>query len=421
VADALPPLYRQRAFRALWSAQTISLFGSAITQLAIPLVAVLALDASPFDVAILSAVDFVPSLLFTLYAGVVVDRRRRRPILIAADISRAIVLATVPIAAALGTLSMSQLYIVGFLAGTFTVFFDIGYLSYLPAVVARDQLVTANARLATSQAAAQIGGPGIAGALISLMGAPAAVLADVASFLVSALLLGRVTVAEAVALPDQSSAKSGIAASIRLGLAYLARQPYLRALTAAIATANLFKTIAYATLIVYEVRVLGLTPAAIGLITAIGYLGVLAGSLVSARLASLVGVGHAVILAQVVGAASTFVVAVATPSVAFVALAVAGVLEGLGAVITNVTVVSLRQAIAPPDMVGRVNASMRFVNWGIVPVGAVVGGVFATAVGMQATIWVGAFGALLAIVPLVGSSVRTLRTIPAESPSVASD
>ncbi|HEY7420576.1 MAG TPA: MFS transporter, partial [Gaiellaceae bacterium] len=185
-------LWRDSDFLRFWAAQTASQVGSQVTQLALPLVAIVVLDASTFEVALLTVVEFLPWLIVSLPAGVWVDRVRRRPVLVAADVGRALALAWVPLGAALGVLSVWQLYAVGFVAGSLTVFFDVGYQSYIPSLVGRDRLVDGNSKLEFTRSAAQIGGPGLGGALITALSAPYAILVDAASFVVSALLLGTI-------------------------------------------------------------------------------------------------------------------------------------------------------------------------------------------------------------------------------------
>src|ERR671935_1242601 len=182
-------LWRHADFLKLWSAQTVSQFGTTVSQVALPLVAVLVLDASAFQVAALGTVEFLPFLLFTLPAGVWVDRLPRRPILVVADLGRACALGSIPLAAAIGHLTLTQLYVAGFVTGTLTVFFDVSYQSYLPSLVERPELVEGNAKLEVSRSAAQIGGPGIGGLLVRAFTAPYAVLADAVSYLGSALFI----------------------------------------------------------------------------------------------------------------------------------------------------------------------------------------------------------------------------------------
>src|SRR5438105_11611746 len=182
-------LWRHPEFVKLWTGQTISRFGSEISQLAIPLAAALVLDASPAQMGLLSAFEFAPFLLLSLFAGVWVDRVRRRPVLIVADIGRAVILGSIPVAAVLGVLRIEQLYVVGLLTGVLTVFFDVAYQAYLPVLVSREHLVEGNSKLEVSRSVAQILGPGVAGALVQIITAPFAVAIDAASFIASALCL----------------------------------------------------------------------------------------------------------------------------------------------------------------------------------------------------------------------------------------
>jgi MFS family permease len=260
-------LWRQGDFLRLWGAQTISQFGTQITLLALPLVAIIALDASTFEVAALEAIEFLPFLLFALPAGVWVDRLPRRPILVVADFGRAVALLTIPIAAAFDVLTIWQLFAVAFATGVLTVFFDVAYQSYLPALVARDELVDGNAKLEVSRSAAQVGGPGIAGVLVDVLTAPYAIVADAVSFVWSALLLFRIRSIEP--RPERDLASS-LRSELAEGLRYVLRDPRWRAISAYVASSNFFFSVAFAVFLLYAVRELHLSPLTIGLVLALG-------------------------------------------------------------------------------------------------------------------------------------------------------
>ena len=233
------PLWRNRDFVRLWSGQTVSQFGSEVTNLALPFVAILVLKASTFEVAALAVVDTLPFVLFSLPAGVWVDRLRRRPILIAADWGRALALGSIPVAFAAGALTLVQLYLVGFVAGTLTVFFDVSYQSYLPSLVEREQLSEGNSKLETSRSAAQVAGPGLAGVLVGVLRAPYAIAVDAASFVVSALFVSRMAGAET--LPERVGPR-GMRREIAEGLRYVLRHPLMRPSLIRVATGNFFNS-----------------------------------------------------------------------------------------------------------------------------------------------------------------------------------
>src|ERR671935_2401158 len=256
-------LWRHADFLKLWSAQTVSQFGTTVSQVALPLVAVLSLHASAFQVAALGTVEFLPFLLFTLPAGVWVDRLPRRPILVIADAGRAAALGSVPLVAAVGHLTLAQLYVAGFVTGTLTVFFDVAYQSYLPSIVERDRLVDGNAKLEVSRSAAQIGGPGLGGLLVRLFTAPYAVLADAASYVWSSLFVFWIRRPEVV--PERTAESPSLIRELIDGVKYLLGHRYWRWISMSTATFNFFNNVAFAILIVYLVRRLDMSPLTIGI------------------------------------------------------------------------------------------------------------------------------------------------------------
>jgi MFS family permease len=419
-AEPRRSLWRHADFMKLWTAETISQLGSQVSLLALPLVAITVLDASAFQVGLLGTVEFAPFVLVGLPAGVWVDRLRRRPVLVAGDLGRALALASIPLAYELGVLSIGQLYVVGFVTGVLTVFFDVAYQSYLPALVAPDQLVEGNSKLEISRSGAQIAGPGLAGGLIDLVTAPVAVLADALSFALSGAFIGLIRRGEPA--PERAPAgrrRGAMRREIAEGLRYVLGHRLLRPIAACTATANLFNAVMYAVVVLYMVRQLGLRPAAIGLVFAAGNLGFLAGAVVSGRLAARTGIGRAIVLGEAVGALGALLVPLA-PRGAAVPLLIAGMAVGaFGGTVYNVNQVSLRQAISPARLHGRMNATMRFMVWGTLPLGSLLGGALGTAIGLRPTLWVGAVGGLLAVLPVALSPVRSLASIADAMPDAA--
>ena len=408
-------LGRHPDFLKLWTAETISQFGTQVSLLAIPLVAVTLLQASPFEVALLGTVEFLPFILFSLPAGAWVDRLRRRPILIAGDIGRGILLLSIPIAFEAGDLTIWQLYVVGFVTGTLTVFFDVAYQSYLPSLVERDQLVEGNSKLEITRTLAQTAGPAIGGGLIGILTAPLAIVVDSISYGVSALFVSLIRRREPTPdrhVDEHGRQREGLRREVTAGLRFVLGNRYLRGIAASTGTSNLFGSIAFATYIVYAVRALGLTPAEIGLVFGLGNLGAVAGALSGDRWARRFGLGRTIVVSMFLFTPGIFLVAVAPRAFPVPFLVASGLLTGFSTVVYNINQVSFRQAITPATMQGRMNATMRFVVWGTIPIGQVMGGVIATAVGLSAAIWVGAFGSLLAVVPLLLSPIRTLTTMP---------
>jgi MFS family permease len=408
-------LLREADFRRLWLAQSVSQVGTQVTLLALPLAAILVLGASPLEVGVLGAVEFLPFLLFTLPAGVWVDRLPRRRILIAADLGRAAILAAVPALFALDWLAMWQLYVVAFAAGTMTVFFDIGYQAFLPELVGRDRLAEGNSRLEVTRSSAQVLGPGLAGVLVGLVTAPLAILADALSYVGSAAFLVRIRkapVPPAVESAGGPAVRPGFRREIGEGLRYFMRNPYLRATAGGVVTLNFAGQISGAIYLVFVVRELGLAPEVIGLTVAVGSLGTVLGAATAAAIGRRLGVGRALIAAFVVSSASTFLIALAPRDAAIPFLIVSGLVQGPAVMVVNVNALSLRQAVTPDHLLGRVNATGRWIAWGAIPLGAIVGGVLATTIGLRPTIAVGAFVGLFAVLWLVFSPLRTLREIP---------
>jgi MFS family permease len=400
-----PSLWRHRDFRALWGAETISQFGSQVTFLALPLAAILVLDESTFRVALLTSVEFLPFLLFTLPAGVWVDRLRRRPILILGDLGRAIALITIPIAHWLGVLTIWQLYAVAFVVGVGTVFFDVAYQSYLPALVGRDQIVEGNSKLEVSRAGANIGGPGLAGGLVAVLTAPIAILADAISFLVSAVLLGVIKKTEEA--PPREERRS-LKAELGEGLRYVLTHRYQRGMVASVALANFFFQVVFSILLVYAVRELGLSAGTIGVVLAVGNLGTLAAALTARRISDRFGVGRTIVLAAVLFCPGSLLIALAPKALAIPFITASMLIIGFGGILYNVTAISLIQAITPDRILGRANASRRFIVWGVIPFGGLAGGALGSAIGLRETMVIGALGGVLAIVPILLSPVRSV-------------
>ncbi|HEU4572073.1 MAG TPA: MFS transporter [Candidatus Limnocylindrales bacterium] len=409
-------LFRQRDFLKLWSAETISQFGTQVSLLAVPTVAILVLGAPAGEVALLGTVEFLPFLLFSLPAGVWVDRLRRRPILIAGDVGRAISLASIPIAYELGGLTIWQLYVVGFVNGLLTVFFDVAYQSYLPSLVEREHLVEGNSKLEVSRSAAQILGPGVAGGLIGAVQAPFAIVVDSLSFLGSALFVSRIRREEPApewhATPEAE--RTSMRHEIREGLAYVLGHRYLRMIAGATASSNLFSNIQFSLYLYYVYTVLGLTPEVVGLIFGIGSIGALAGALSANRIAGRIGVGPAIVGSIALGFPAAVLIPLAPAGFPHPYLVASAALVGFSGLVYNINQVSFRQAITPERIQGRMNATMRFIVWGTIPLGQVVGAaISALPNGVTTAMWVGAIGAILPPLFVLFSPVRSLHRMPA--------
>ncbi|MGD0715740.1 MAG: MFS transporter [Gaiellaceae bacterium] len=403
-------LWSHADFLRLWAGQTISEFGSQVSALAIPWVALVTLKSTAFEVATLGTVQFLPFVLFTLPAGVWVDWVSRRRVLIAGDVGRAVLLATIPLTYALGGLTLWQLYVVGFLVGIHTVFFDVAYQSYLPSLIDREALVEGNSKLQVTVSGAGIAGPGLAGVLIRVATAPYAILVDAFSFVVS----GAFTVAIGKREDQQRERQERrLWPELWEGLRYVLRHRYLLPQAMSTGSSNFFSNVGFAILIVYAHRRLGLSSALIGLAFSIGALGWMAGASQAARMRRLFGVGGATIIGVAVGAPASLLVPFAPKgNLAVVFIAAAGIIGGFGAVVYNIQQVSLRQAITPARIQGRMNATMRFLIWGTIPLGSLTGGALAATVGLRTTLFVGAIGQVVALLPIVFSPIRGLRDFP---------
>lgn len=408
-APVTPTLWRNESFVRLWIAKTISGIGSAITATAIPLTAAIALNATPGQMAALVIAGQLPDLLFGLVAGVWVDRVRRRPILIGTDLGRAALLAVIPIAALFDVLSMPLLWIVAFGSAALTLFFTLASVAVLPTIVRENQLVDANSRLHMSEAVLGLVGPSGAGALIQLITAPKAIIADVVSFLVSALALGGVASSE----PKPAKSRPGIAAiwhEVREGLHELIRTPLLRALAISMGLIVVGGSMTATVYILFLVRTLSLGPATIGLIAAFTGVGALIGAIIAGRVASrwtlglaIVGAGFLESIAMLLAPAAA-VVPNAIPW-----LMLTTMLAGIAYSVLSINQISLRQRITPSHLLGRVTAGRRFLIFCMAPLGAVAGGWLGSSVGFEATLLAGGGVTFLASIYMWYSPIRTAR------------
>ncbi|WP_030062147.1 MFS transporter [Streptomyces novaecaesareae] len=408
----LPPQARllgHRDFRLLLTGAAAAQTGSQITLVALPLVAVLVLDATPFEVGLLTAAETAAFLLVGLPAGAWLDRMRKLPVLIRADVVRCLAVGSIPPAAALGVLTMPQLYLVALVTGVATVFFDVAHQSFLPAVLPREQLVGGNGALETVRSSAQIAGPGLGGGLVQLLGAPLAIVADACGYLASALLLARIRVEEP--RPEPEPGRS-LRAEVGAGVRFVLGHPLLRAIATATAVSNLFAAVLMAVQTVFWVRVLDLAPGAIGVLLSASAVGGLAGALCAGYLARWVGQARLIWLSTVVTAPFAVLWPLSGGGAGVVLFGVASGVVLFGAVAYNVAQVSFRQSVCPPELLGRMNATMRFLVWGTMPLGALGGGLVADAAGPRAALWLCAAGFLLVPVPLLLSPLRRMRDLP---------
>jgi MFS family permease len=406
-------LLRQHDYRQLWAATTVSQFGFQISQLAIPLAAIITLDASPFQVGLLTASGMAPFLLIGLPAGVWVDRRRRRSILIASDLGRALVLATVPLAWWADALTMWQLYAVALVHGGLTVFFDVAYQSYLPHLVGRDNLVEGNSKLESVRAISMLGGPALSGQLVRLLGAPLALLADAVSLAASASFVIRIRRREE--LPERRP-DAHLLREIGEGLRFVLGHRLLRAIAMCTGTANFFIGGAGTSMeILFLERVLGLDAGTIGLVFTVMGAGALVGAFAARGLADWIGQGPAIWLSIAICTPFGLLMPVfAEPGWRLWVASAGGFMAGFGVVVYNIVQVSFRQALTPDHLLGRMNASMRFLVWGTIPLGGLFGGLLGEWLGIRNALLVAVLGGCLAFLPVFLSPLRSMRTLPAQ-------
>ena len=405
-------LWHHADFMKLWTGQSISEVGSQVSALAIPWIAAVGLHASPIAFSILGMLGFLPFILFALPAGVWVDRLRRRPILIGGDAARAVLLAIIPILWALGALHMWQLLVLQFVIGIFTVFFDVAYQSYLPALVEREDLIDGNAKIQLTASVAQVAGPSAAGALIAAVSAPYAIAIDAVSFVVSALFMLRIRKPESVPERAEGAPKPKMWPEVKEGLRWVVGHPWLRAIATCTGTSNFFGTITFAIALLYFTRSLHLSAFEVGVVFGVGSVGSVVAALVANRLQHALGIGRAILFPIVVAQIGLLAYPLAPRSFPLPVLIAGNLLFGFGAVAYNIAQVSLRQAITPERLQGRMNAAMRWIVWGTIPLGTMAGGGIATAWGLRAALWVGGIGSLFTFLPIALSSVRSIRELP---------
>jgi len=411
--DAPTSLWRHPDFLKLWAGQSVSLFGSLLTQFALPLLAALILGAGAGQMALLAAAEVAPGLLLGFFAGVWVDRLRRRPLLIAADIGRALALATIPLAAVLGALRIEQLYVVAVLVSVCTVFFDVAYPSFLPTLLRREELVEGNSKLAASESVAEVSGWSIAGVLVQVAGAPLAILVDAATFVISAISLLAIRTKETpptVAIAPE--ARKNMAREVAQGLRFVVADPVRRALAAAGAVDTLFGNALGALITLYLVRDLHLAPVVMGVIFAVGGVSAFAGTFLVPWLARRWPVGRMLLAGMLIYTIGAFTVPLASgPAWLAVGVLILGQCFDAAHTIYSVTRLSHFQRTTPGRMQGRLHATLRVVEGCATVVGLALGGILGQTLGVRMTLFIVCAGKLLGPVLLACSPVRRLREV----------
>ncbi len=389
-------LWRDGEFLKLWAGQGISEIGSQVSLLALPTVAILVLGATPFQVGLLAACETLAFPVLGLIAGVYVDRLPRRPIMIACDVGRLLALASVPIAFVLGVLAMPQLYAVALLIGVGTVFFDVAYQSYLPALIPRADLIEGNTKLQVTSSVAQMAGPALGGFLIQLIGPARAVAADAASFLVSVVSLVWIRRAEPPLSPAGESGRRGFFAEMWEGIQVVFGNSTIWKIAGSTSTSNLGSNLFFAVFLIFVYRTLHLNPGTVGVIFAAGAIGGLLGALMAAWIPRRIGLGPTLFVTILLWGLSLILVPLAQYGFAIPLLFASMFLSSFVNPVYNINQVSLRQAITPDRLQGRMNATVRTIIWGTNPIGAFIGGIIGSTYGVVPALYVGIAISLLA-------------------------
>ncbi|HLQ07215.1 MAG TPA: MFS transporter [Nitrososphaerales archaeon] len=405
------PLTKDPDFLKFWVGQSISVLGSQFSPLAIGTIAVISLKASGFQLGLLGFLNTISFLTLGLLVGVWVDRHRRRRIMIIADFGRSLTLVAIPLAAVFFGLTMNLLYVVTLIAGVLTLFFEISYQAYVPSLVDKPKIVEANSRLEATRTLGQGAGPAAAGAAITLISAPLAVLGDTLGYLASSFSLLWIRRAED---PPNTARRESVAHDIREGLSLVIRDPRLRAIAAATGTSNLFGNAYGVILVKYAYVTLGMSPLEFGVSLGSSAAGGVIGALTATRIAKSLGVGKAIITGASLYSFVIIFLYFATPATAFVTFVAVQFVSTIGVIVYNVVQVSYRQSLVPRDIQGRMNATMRTIVWGTIPVGSLLGGFFADAYGIRETVGVMTVLACLAVFWLVISPVRKVREFPTD-------
>jgi MFS family permease len=395
-------------FRRFWMGQTVSLVGDQVTFIALPLVAVLVLDASAAQMGYLTAVALVPNLLFSLHAGASVDRHgHRRQMMILADVGRGMLLALVPLTAAVGLLSLPVLYAIAFLTGSLSVLFMVSFSALFVALVPRDDYVGAQSLLNGSRALASVVGPSLGGMLVQALTAPLAIAVDAVSYAVSAAYLLRVNVVE----PPCEQERRGLLLS---GARFIASSPIVRPALCATATLNFFDYAFLALFVLYATRSLGMAPGTLGVVMGAGAVGAVIGAAVTSRVVRHIGVGPVFVVGCVLFPLSLLLVPLAggPRSVVLLCLLGAEFGAGLGVVMLDVSIGSIFAAVVPDRFRSRVSGAYMVVNYGVRPLGSLAAGVLATAIGIRETLWITAAGGSLAVLWLVRTPLLRMRELP---------
>lgn len=409
MAFSLGPLARHRDFVRLWSAQTVSAFGSRITRTALPVIAILLVTADPVQIAMLSALQVTPAVIVGLFAGGFIDRHDKRPVLVASDIARAVLVFSVPLAAWFGHLGIAQLYLVAAFVGAFSALFELADHAYLPVLIGRERLIEGNSKLQATDSVAEIGGPGLAGVLIQLLTAPVTMLIDALSYVVSAAFLAGIRAVEIG--PTTAAATPSLIEDVRIGARAGFGHPVVGPTLWSFAIGDLANGFFMALYMLYALQTLHIDVATIGIVISLGGVSALGGAFVASTVSRRFGLGRALIVTLAVGKAAGMFVAFAALAPAYsVAWLSASQLVGDGAMVAFLILAnSYRQAVLPLDVMARANGLLQVMTGVLLPLGALIAGVLAAATSVTLAIWVGSSTGLLALLPLLRRAIVGLR------------
>ncbi|MGN8552894.1 UNVERIFIED_CONTAM: MFS transporter [Microbacterium sp. SLM126] len=413
-ADQAAPtgsLWRDRNFLTMWGGQTLAQFGAQISELAVPVLAVLLLNATEFEVGVLTAANVAAFLIVGLPAGAWIDRMRKRHVMIAADVVRALALAMVPVLWALGTLQIWHLVAIALVLGVATVFFDVSYQSIIPSLVRPAQIGEANGKLQSTYELANIAGPGFAGWLIGVISAPFAMLATSGTYIVSAIALA-LTKDHEERRPREDHGP--LLREIWEGLHFVFTEKLLRRIVGTTGVSNFFSTMSWTLIPIFLLRELGFSPTSMGVILSLGAIGGLLGAIATPRIIARIGEARAIPVSALGFSVIALLlpVAAAVPAVAFPLMVAQFFVSSFTVLLYNITQVTFRQRITPPRLLGRMNASVRFVVWGVMPISALLAGGLGTWLGVVPTMWIAAIGQLLSAAFVVVGPFWTMRELP---------
>lgn len=404
----VPPLLHERTFRRYWTGQTISLFGDQVSLLALPLTAILVLHAGAAQTGYLTAAGLAPSLLFSILVGGWVDRRgQRRRVMLSADIARALLLASIPIAYFFGVLTFAQLYAVAFAVGCASVLFSVAQSTVFASIVGPDDYVDANSLIHGSRALSFVGGQSAGGILVQLLTAPGAIAIDAASYLGSALFLRRIH-------PEEPATAAGGRGHLSEGVRFIAHSPVVRALLGATATINIFGFVVAAIFVLYATRALGVSPGELGLVLGAGAVGAVIGAALTSRVSRRLGVGRTFTLSCILFPAPAILLPLAFGAGKPLILGLLFAAEfgsGVGVVMLDITIGAILTASIPAPLRARVSGAYSTINYGLRPVGALLGGALGTTLGLRTTMWIATIAGLAGVLWLLPSPVPRLRTL----------